>query len=90
MKRRPLAAFGARGGAVATAGLDAADKQDIPEGWLAAWRASRWGVDILMEVNDRRIGVYMRAHVTTKQPHDPGNPRRCHRNALIQVWTHAY
>lgn len=65
-------------------------KGDIPEGWLAAKTVNPVSVDILMEVNDRTISVYMRAHITTKEPQIPGNPRSCHRRDLIQVWTHIY
>lgn len=65
-------------------------KEDIPEGWLVANGIDPIPVDILMEVNDRTITVYTRAHVTTKEPQIPGNPRSCHRNDLIEVWTHTY
>ncbi|KRG86025.1 hypothetical protein ABB34_07345 [Stenotrophomonas daejeonensis] len=65
-------------------------KDDIPEGWLAAWRVDPLGVDILMEVNDRTINVYMKALIATKEPQIPGNPRSTGRRDLILVWTHTY
>lgn len=65
-------------------------KEDIPEGWLAAWGVEPLGVDILMELNDRTISVYMRAHITTKDPQIPDNPRSCHRRDLVLVWAKSY
>ena len=65
-------------------------KEDIPEGWLAAWGVDPLSVDIVMEVNDRTISVYMRAHITTKLPQIADNPRSCHRRDLIPVWSNTY
>jgi len=65
-------------------------KEDIPEGWLAANAIDPIPVDVLMEINDRTVTIYARAHVTTKEPQIPGNPRSCHRTDLIEVWTHTY
>jgi hypothetical protein len=65
-------------------------KADIPEGWLAAKGLNPLAVEILMEVNDRVINIYMLAHVTTKEPQIPGNPRSCHRYDLIKAWTRTY
>lgn len=65
-------------------------KEGIPEGWLAACDVKPPAADILMEVNDRTINVYMRAHITTKEPQIPGNPRSTHRSDLILAWTKTY
>ena len=65
-------------------------RDELPEGWLAAWEVSPLSVDILLEVNDHVINVYMRAHITTKEPQILGNPRSCHRRDLIQVWSNTY
>ena len=65
-------------------------KEDIPEGWLAAWGIEPLGVGILMEVNDRTINVYMKALIATKEPQIPGNPHSTGRRDLIRVWTHTY
>lgn len=65
-------------------------KEDIPEGWLAAWGVDPLGVDILMEVNDRTISVYSKALIITKEPQIPGNPHSNGRRDVIQVWTHTY
>lgn len=62
-------------------------KQDIPEGWLACWDTEPFSVTIALEVNDRTINLYMRAHVTTKEPQIPGNPRSHHRTDLILAWS---
>lgn len=65
-------------------------REDIPEGWLAAWGVEPLGVDILMEVNDRTINVYMKALIITKEPQIPGIPGSKAREDLIQVWTNTY
>jgi hypothetical protein len=65
-------------------------QKDIPDGWLAAWGIEPLGVDILMELNDRTVSVFMRAHIATKEPQIPGNPRSCHRRDLVEVWTRTY
>lgn len=45
---------------------------------------------ILMEVNDRVIRVYMRAHVPTKEPQKPGNRYSDFRKDLVLVKTYSY
>jgi len=65
-------------------------KEDIPEGWLAAKAVNPVPIDVLMEINDRTVTVYTRAHVATKEPQIPGNPRSTGRDDLIEVWTHTY
>jgi hypothetical protein len=46
--------------------------------------------DILLEVNDRIIRVYMRAHIPTKTRQKPGNRYSDFRNDLILVKTYTY
>lgn len=65
-------------------------REDIPEGWLAAWGVEPLGVGILMEVNDRTISIYMKALIITKEPQIPGIPGSKAREDLIQVWTNTY
>lgn len=65
-------------------------KENIPEGWLAAGRSDPVSPHILVEVNDRTINVYMRAHIATKELQKPGNQYSDFRNDLILAWTHTY
>lgn len=46
--------------------------------------------DIILEVNDRTINVYMRATIWTKEPQIPGNHLSNQRNDLIKVYSHTY
>lgn len=46
--------------------------------------------DIILEVNDRTINVYMRAFVPTKTLQVPGNKYSGFRDDLILVWTKTY
>ena len=66
------------------------EREDIPVGWLAAKTDDPVVVDILLEVNDRTVNVYCKAHVTTNEEQIPGNPRSHHRRDLILAWTHIY
>ena len=56
------------------------------------WKGSHWvrDVDILLEVNDRTVNVYMRAWVVTKHLQDPANPRSCSRRDLMLAWTRTW
>jgi hypothetical protein len=45
---------------------------------------------ILLEVNDRTIRVYTRAHIPTRHFQKPGNPYSKYRNDLILVKTYKY
>ncbi|RMH89013.1 hypothetical protein EBB59_11115 [Lysobacter pythonis] len=46
--------------------------------------------DIILEVNDRTINVYMRAHISTIKEQKPGNPHSNFRNDLIKVYSQTY
>ncbi|MDO4796189.1 MAG: hypothetical protein Q4A28_09685 [Brachymonas sp.] len=46
--------------------------------------------DIILEVNDRTINVYMRAHISTKEYQIPGNKYSKHRRDLIKVYSRTY
>ncbi|MDO5611481.1 MAG: hypothetical protein Q4G62_12060 [Pseudomonadota bacterium] len=46
--------------------------------------------DIILEVNDRTINVYMRAHISTKALQKPGNKYSNFRNDLIKVYSKTY
>ena len=45
---------------------------------------------IILEVNDRTISVYMRAHISTRQLQTPGNRYSDFRNDLIKVFSRNY
>lgn len=45
---------------------------------------------IILEVNDRRLSVFMKAAIPTKQPQIPGNRYSDFRDDVIPVWTHTY
>jgi len=46
--------------------------------------------DILVEVNDNVVNVYMRALVATEAEQMPGNSRNHFRDDIIPVWTRNY
>lgn len=45
---------------------------------------------IILEVNDRTINVYMRAHISTKELQVSGNPHSDFRNDLIKAFSQNY
>lgn len=46
--------------------------------------------EIMLEVNDRTINVYMRAHISTRALQKPGNPYSDFRDDLIKVFSRDY
>lgn len=60
-------------------------ESDIPEG-----SAHDLHPDIYLEVNDRTINVYMKAHIATKTLQEPGNRYSDFRADLILAWTKTY
>ena len=46
--------------------------------------------EIILEVNDHTINVYMRAHISTRELQEPGNRYSGFRNELIRVYSHTY
>jgi hypothetical protein len=46
--------------------------------------------DIIVEINDRTINVFMKAFVPTKTPQIPGNERSTARDDLILAWSRTY
>ncbi len=46
--------------------------------------------DIILEVNDRTINVYMRAHISTRNLQEPGNRYSNFRSDLIKVYSRTY
>ncbi|WP_139227420.1 MULTISPECIES: hypothetical protein [unclassified Pseudoxanthomonas] len=59
-------------------------REDIREG------VSITDPDIILEVEDRTISVYMRAFIPTKVLQVPGNPYSGHRAELVRVWSEMY
>lgn len=59
-------------------------REDIPEG------VGIHNPDIVLEVNDRTVNVYMRAFVPTKELQVPGNKYSDFRADLIQVFSRTY
>jgi hypothetical protein len=60
-------------------------REEIPEGW-----AHRLSIDVLLEVNDRTINVYMGSHIAMKEPQIPGNPYSYSRDFLTLMWSKTY
>ena len=52
-------------------------EEDIPEG------ASITSPEIILEVNNRTVNVYMKAYIPLKEPRIPGNQHSTHANELI-------
>lgn len=63
-------------------------REDIRPGWEGA-RESR-DVDILLELNDRTINIYMRGRILQKKIKDSDDPNGKWRRDLILAWTKTY
>ena len=61
-------------------------RQEIPDQWLN----QDIEPDILLEINDRTLRVFMQAHVPTKHLQDPVKPLSDFRDDLIEVWSKTY
>lgn len=59
-------------------------QEDYPDGSFGG------SVDIFLEVNDRTLTVFSKAHVPTKSEQVPGNKYSFHRNDLIEAWSKTY
>lgn len=70
--------------------LHRVSRDDVGEAWLDGCRIDPVAPNVLLEVNDRTIRVYMRALVITEQEQIPGNPRSCMRDDLMLAWSHTY
>ena len=46
--------------------------------------------EIILEVNDRTINIYMRGRIPTKSLRTPGNPYSDFRNDLVLAWSRTY
>jgi len=63
-------------------------EDEVREDWKASRHLRR--VQILLEVNDRTVNVYMRAWVVTKHLQDPGDPNSDERRDLMLAWTRTW
>ena len=61
-------------------------REDIPENWAARPLSA----NILVEVNDRVINVYMKVLIATKHEQIPGKPHSRGRRDVILAWSHTY
>ena len=65
-------------------------KEDVNEDWVRYEGGKISSPDILMEVNDRTINIYMKEMVLTKLPPRPERPDILFRSDLILAWTKTY
>ena len=68
--------------------LHNAREEEVKEGWGLERHAR--SVDILLEVNDRTINVYMRAWVALKQRRDPNDRMSDDLRDLVLAWSKTY
>src|SRR4051812_9857297 len=66
------------------------ERSEVKEGWLATKSLDPVGPDILVEVNDNVVNVFMRALVATEAEQIPGNSKSHFRDDLILAWTNTY
>lgn len=65
-------------------------KDDIPEAWLSSRAADPITPQILMMIDNRTIGIYMRAKVLVKDGTDPADERSHHRADVIRIWSRTF
>ncbi len=65
-------------------------RSEVKEAWLDAKSIHPVSPDILVEVNDRTVSVFMRAHVATETEQIPGNSRSHFRGDLVLAWKRTY
>lgn len=68
--------------------LHNAQEHEVKDGWGLDDRSRR--VEILLEVNDRTINVYMRGLVELKQPRDPAIRNSDNLRDLMLAWTKTF
>jgi hypothetical protein len=64
-------------------------RDEVKEPWLDAKTVNPVRPDILVEVNDRTVNIFMRALVATAAT-PPGNEQGDLRDDLMLAWTHTY
>jgi hypothetical protein len=68
--------------------LHNAKQEDVKDGWGLSNHSRR--VEILLEVDDRTINIYMRGWVLLKERRDPENPASDSLRDLMLAWTKTY
>lgn len=70
--------------------LHRVQRHEVREAWLNGASVEPVRPDILVEVNDRAVNLFMRAFVVTEAEQVPGNHRIHHRRDLVLAWSHVY
>ena len=70
--------------------LHKVDRTDVKKPWLDTKSIDPVRPDLLVEVNDRTVNVFMRALVATESEQIEGNPHSHFRDDLILAWTRTY
>lgn len=70
--------------------LHKVSRQEVKEPWLATCSVEPVVPDVLVEINDRTVNVYMRAMVMTEAEQVPGNPNSHFRDDLMLAWSRTY
>ncbi|ALN65916.1 hypothetical protein GLA29479_5091 [Lysobacter antibioticus] len=70
--------------------LHSVPKEDVNEDWARYEGGKTRPPQILMEVNDRTVNVYMKAMVLTNSPPNPDRPDIIGCRDLILAWTKTY
>lgn len=65
-------------------------RDEVKEPWLEAASVEPVSPDILVEVNDQTVNIFMRALVATEAEQVPGNSRSHLRDDLMLAWSHTY
>jgi hypothetical protein len=65
-------------------------RHEIKEDWLDSKSIDPVRPDILLELNDHVVNIFMRALVATEVEQALGNTRCRLRDDLILAWTHTY
>lgn len=56
----------------------------------ASLRTPMINPDVIMEINDRTINVYMKAFISLREPRIPGNRHSNYRSELVLAWSKIY
>lgn len=70
--------------------LHSVSRDEVKEGWLGAASVEPVCPDILVEVNDCVVNIFMRALIATKSEQVLGNSHSHLRDDLVLAWTHTY
>ncbi|UPG89435.1 hypothetical protein L2Y96_18875 [Luteibacter aegosomaticola] len=65
-------------------------RSEVKDAWLETLSFHPVKPEILLELNDRTVRVYMRAMIVSNIETRPGDPLSCLRNELVEVWAQSY